>query len=605
MSSAGVTTLCPLAIEPLLSPKAYPFPSHLSLEDHSIFIYLSYSGSMTPIRVMEWDTIESVKFKIQRCDSIPFLTNKQKLVYAGRELARSDTLLKDYGVTDGNVLHLIIKLSDLQVINVKTSSGKEFTFQVERGKDVGYVKQRIANREKQFDDPEEQEIECDGEQLEDQLLINDIRCNHNDAVLHLFVRKKHAKVQRRPLELSIVATNLSDKNKNDVDGYAYEVGKEDAIRKSDAIQRALPRKPPDRDFILEPIIVNPKVEYASVILNMVKSSYDGLDSGKYPIRSAEGTGGAYFMLDSTGQKYVSVFKPIDEEPMAVNNPRGLPFSLDGEGLKKGTIVGQGAFREVAAYVLDHPISGRLTLFGDEKGFAGVPPTLMVKCLHKGFNHSGDLAAKIGSMQMFVDNNGSCEDMGPGAFPVKEVHKITVLDIRLANADRHAGNILLSTEEDKDQSVLIPIDHGYCLPTSFEDCTFEWLYWPQARQPYSPETIDYIKSLDAEEDISLLKFHGWDLPVECARILRISTMLLKKGVERGLTPYAIGSLMCRESLNKESVIEEIVQAALDSVLPGTSEATLLDAVSQIIDQRLDEIAGSLLQLELNSAKIEGI
>ena len=128
---------------------------------------------------------------------------------------------------------------------------------------------------------------------------------------------------------------------------------------------------------------------------------------------------------------------------------------------------------------------------------------------------------------------------------------------------------------------------------FEDCTFEWLYWPQARQPYSSETIDYIKSLDAEEDIALLKFHGWDLPVECARTLRISTMLLKKGVERGLTPFAIGSLMCRESLNKESVIEEVVQAALDSVLPGTSEATLLDSVSQILDLHLDEIVRSHL------------
>ena len=39
-----------------------------------------------------------------------------------------------------------------------------------------------------------------------------------------------------------------------------------------------------------------------------------------------------------------------------------------------------------------------------------------------------------------------EDMGPGAFPVEEVHKISVLDIRLANADRHAGNILLSKEQ---------------------------------------------------------------------------------------------------------------------------------------------------------------
>ncbi|GAU13643.1 hypothetical protein TSUD_347470 [Trifolium subterraneum] len=575
MSSAGVTTLSPVdPTEPLLPPNASHFPSHLPFEDKSIFIFLSFSGSLTPIRVMEWDTIESVKFKIQRSECLPFLTNKQKLVYAGRELARSDSLLKDYGVTDGNVLHLIIKLSDLQVINVKTSSGKEFSFQVERGRDVKYIKRRISKKEKQFDDPEEQELVCNGERLEDQKLIDDICCKHNDAVVHMFVRKKHAKVHRRPLELSIVATDLADKKTKDVCGRKLEVGGEED---TDAIQMVVPRKLPDSDFLLEPIIINPKIELASVIQNMVNSTYDGLANEKYPIGSAEGTGGAYFMPDSTGQKYVSVFKPIDEEPMAVNNPRGLPLSLSGEGLKKGTRVGQGAFREVAAYVLDHPISGRRQLFGDVKGFAGVPPTLMVKCLHKGFNHPGDLIPKIGSMQMFVKNNGSCEDIGAGAFPVKEVHKISVLDIRLANADRHAGNILISTEKEDDQS--------------FEDCTFEWLYWPQARKPYSPETIEYIKSLDAEEDIALLKFHGWDLPIECARTLRISTMLLKKGVERGLTPFAIGNLMCRESLNKESVIEEIVEEAFDSVLPGTSEATLMDAVSQIMDQRLDKIFNS--------------
>ncbi|CAL5195029.1 unnamed protein product [Lathyrus oleraceus] len=591
MSSAGVTTLSPVdPTEPLLSPNVSHFPS--SLEENSIFIFLSFSGSLTPIRVMEWDTIESVKFKIQRCESLPFLTNKQKLVYAGRELARSDTLLKDYGVTDGNVLHLIIKLSDLQLINVKTSSGKEFTFQVERGRDVKYIKRRIAKKEKQFDDPEDQELVCNGERLEDQKIIDDICCKHNDAVVHLFVRKKHAKVHRRPLELSIVATDLADKKTKDVCGNSsdrkFDVG---GVEDTLSIQRVVPRKLPDRDFLLEPIIINPKIELAPVIQNMVNTAYDGLASENHPIGSAEGTGGAYFMLDSIGQRYVSVFKPIDEEPMAVNNPRGLPLSLNGEGLKKGTRVGQGAFREVAAYVLDHPISGRRKLFGDVKGFAGVPPTLMVKCLHKGFNHPGDLIAKIGSMQMFVKNNGSCEDIGPGAFPVNEVHKITVLDMRLANADRHAGNILVSAEEHNDQPALIPIDHGYCLPTSFEDCTFEWLYWPQARKPYSAETIEYIKSLNAEEDIALLKFHGWDLPIECARTLRISTMLLKKGVERGLTPFAIGNLMCRESLNKESVIEEIVEEALDSVLPGTSEATLLDAVSQIMDRRLHNIFNS--------------
>ncbi|KAI4355240.1 hypothetical protein L6164_004033 [Bauhinia variegata] len=592
MSSAGVTTLSPLSREPLLSPNGFPTPSHLSL-DESICIFLSFSGSMTPLRVLECDTIESVKLKIQTCKG--FVVKNQKLVCSGRELARSNTLLRDYGVAEGNVLHLVLKLSELQVISVRTSSGKEFTFHVERGRDVGYVKKQIAKKEKQFADPEDQEVVCNGEQLEDQWLIDDI-CKRNDAVIHLLVRKS-VKVRARPVEknfeLSFVATELNNRKnydvKGDTNGRNYDVSEENA-REYKVFESIVPKKSLNRDILLEPVIINPKIELASVILDMIKSTYDGLHAGNNPVRSTEGTGGAYFILDSTGKKYLSVFKPIDEEPMAVNNPRGLPLSMDGEGLKKGTRVGQGAFREVAAYILDHPITGRRTLFGDELGFAGVPPTVLVKCLHKGFNHPGDLTPKIGSMQMFMENNGSCEDMGPGAFPVEEVHKISVLDIRLANADRHAGNILLGTDKEN-QTVLIPIDHGYCLPESFEDCTFEWLYWPQARQPYSRETVDYIKSLDAEEDIALLKFHGWDLPVECARTLRISTMLLKKGVERGLTPSAIGSLMCRQSINRQSVIEKIVREAEDSVLPGTSEATFLDAVSQIMDKHLDEIANS--------------
>lgn len=99
----------------------------------------------------------------------------------------------------------------------------------------------------------------------------------------------------------------------------------------------------------------------------------------------------------------------------------------------------------------------------------------------------------------------------------------------------------------------------------------------------------MRSLDAEADIELLKFHGWELPLECARTLRISTMLLKKGVERGLTAFAIGNMMCRETLRKESVIEEIVQEAQDSVLPGTSEPLFLEAVSLVMDRRLNELA----------------
>lgn len=70
------------------------------------------------------------------------------------------------------------------------------------------------------------------------------------------------------------------------------------------------------------------------------------------------------------------------------------------------------------------------------------------------------------------------------------------------------------------------------------------------------------------------------------------MLLKKGAKRGLTPFDIGSFMCRETLTKKSMIEECVEEAIDSLVPGTSEATFLESVYEIMDLRLDQIAASL-------------
>lgn len=130
--------------------------------------------------------------------------------------------------------------------------------------------------------------------------------------------------------------------------------------------------------------------------------------------------------------------------------------------------------------------------------------------------------------------------------------------------------------------------SFFLQLQFEDCTFDWLNWPQACVPFSATTLEYIKTLDAEQDISLLKFHGWDVPLKCVRTLRISTMLLKKGAGRGLAPFSIGSMMSRESLTKESIIEEIIMEAEGAVLPGVDEAAFLESISEIMDRRLDEL-----------------
>lgn len=69
------------------------------------------------------------------------------------------------------------------------------------------------------------------------------------------------------------------------------------------------------------------------------------------------------------------------------------------------------------------------------------------------------------------------------------------------------------------------------------------------------------------------------------------MLLKKGAERGLTPYDIGNIMCRETVKKESEIEAIIEEAEDAVLPWTSEITFLETISEIMDRHLDNMLSS--------------
>lgn len=131
---------------------------------------------------------------------------------------------------------------------------------------------------------------------------------------------------------------------------------------------------------------------------------------------------------------------------------------------------------------------------------------------------------------------------------------------------------------------------------FEDCTFEWLYWPQAKHPFQTETLKYISALDAEADILLLQKYGWALSEECARVLRVGTMLLKKGAAAGLTPYKIGSMMCRETLNKMSVIEEMLEATENRVLPGTSESGFISVLSAIMDKYIQTVSLQGLEFE---------
>lgn len=121
-----------------------------------------------------------------------------------------------------------------------------------------------------------------------------------------------------------------------------------------------------------------------------------------------------------------------------------------------------------------------------------------------------------------------------------------------------------------------------LSLQFEDCTFEWLYWPQAHAPFKESTLKYIASLDAEQDIALLREHGWSLRSACARVFRISTMLLKKGAAAGLTPFEVGSMMCRKTLDKKSPIELMLEEAEEKMLPASNEQSFIVVLAKVMD-----------------------
>lgn len=124
---------------------------------------------------------------------------------------------------------------------------------------------------------------------------------------------------------------------------------------------------------------------------------------------------------------------------------------------------------------------------------------------------------------------------------------------------------------------------------FEDCRFEWIDWPQVKHPYSTDIVEFIRSLDAEKDITLLKENGCIIP-NCALTLKVSTMLLKKGVERGLTPYQIGSMMIRKDSNpeeKSTMTEET--APIKRVIEGAQEGEsdeFMERVSILMDREID-------------------
>ncbi|KAI0565014.1 Phosphatidylinositol 3- and 4-kinase [Gracilaria domingensis] len=354
----------------------------------------------------------------------------------------------------------------------------------------------------------------------------------------------------------------------------------------------------------------------------------------------EGVSGTYFIRRNESKGAVlCVFKPVDEEateiemspttiPMAYSTgsptvPSDLEFSLgpafgmpspnprspgaghtftrttslssDSEfdsrfSRASGFYPGEGAYKEVAAYLLDHDRFARvpqtaLAMWSDvpEKN---VPDEHYPR--HSFFSDGGDsfsseeqfmaddncgateqdgsnFRTKMGAFQVYVENVGDADDYGPGVFDRDQVHRIAVLDIRTLNHDRHGGNVLVTRSASPERRYdLVPIDHGYILPDVVQSVPWPiWMDWPMVREPLSDRVKKYIADLDAEREAYVLNDElDGKLRTGSLRALKVATMLLQKGVKAGLTLYDIGLLIYshRGDPHSKSELEKIMTEA---------------------------------------------
>jgi hypothetical protein len=436
------------------------------------------------------------------------------------------------------------------------------------------------------------------------------------------------------------------------------------------IRNELPFKSSSSDSALKPFQLPsifdlaPSQSFKSEELTgLIQSCQRGLASGHKPNLIEDGLGGTYFLESASGSK-LAVFKPFDEDPYSLNNPKnkGKDLELDGSSidnspLPRGLQPGIAVFRECAAWWLDQCSSG----------FVGIPPTSLV-ALRESFDHSpcspflGDAEAgcspvsspvqrnkqkgidycdfkgvstptpcsspatsppgsrlpiplspkqdaspnssalgrvRLGSLQKWMEHDYQSWDVGFSLFPVAQVHRIGVFDIRVLNADRHGGNLLVKETRNSWGEVssfdLIPIDHSFILPSTLNEAYFEWLHWPQAKVPFDASIKEYVASLDWRADVQLLKdkmqsieegFSFCEANIVHSvftehhfRVLRIMTTFLQKTVAAGCSLYEIASLISRDDTNSNdssktgahcSILEDFCSKALQKTFSGPNQ-----------------------------------
>ncbi|GBG33370.1 Phosphatidylinositol 4-kinase gamma 4 [Hondaea fermentalgiana] len=252
-------------------------------------------------------------------------------------------------------------------------------------------------------------------------------------------------------------------------------------------------------------------------------------------RADNGTSEVYFLADDAGQRKV-VFKP----------------AVDAE-------TERAAINEQAAYLLD-------------RGLAGVPKTALGSVKLGAENEE-----TFGSAQAFVPGEDAT-DYGANVFAKDDVHRIGVLDARILNRDRHAGNLMMTQDKR-----LVPIDHALSFPDvnggELADVSSEVFFYPQAKEPFSEELLAEIAAINVDEDLDLLQDAG--VAEESQLGVWMSTVLLQKAAAKGKTLFEIGSMLVRPGDRTQPSVLETLSA--EAMAQGTEQ--FFEAFNNLVDAAL--------------------
>jgi hypothetical protein len=131
---------------------------------------------------------------------------------------------------------------------------------------------------------------------------------------------------------------------------------------------------PESGTLQSYIDVYGSVHCPRVMVQLLEEIRTAFNAKLVPKLTEDGTSGAYRLRDKD-KNNIAIFKPIDEECYAPNNPRGLEAPFGSPTTRAGVLSGESCIREVAAYLLDHG------------HFADVPATTFVEVMHQSLKYA--------------------------------------------------------------------------------------------------------------------------------------------------------------------------------------------------------------------------